>query len=1065
MGIQRNITKSKQPILDTILKRPRLFDALDNACSTPLTWINAPAGSGKSTLVSNYLETRSLASLWYNCSEEDNDLVTFFHYLGSFHKQLYPLQKGKLPRLQSRQQLTVTTFGEAFFHKLFSSLPTPSILVFDDFHCIDTNSQLHIILRNTLTYLPNGLSIFIISRNLLPSAYARLRVDHKISEVPSNEVMFTPQETEDFVRLMVPNSQLEKDQLEIWYNKTQGWVTGLILLLEQSRNDHSFYIVGDEVIQEHIFDYFAGEYFDDLKQTTKEFLVVTNLLTSFSSNQAQALTDNTMARQILHDMVSCQFITFRRDNFQTIYQFHPLLHEFLLFHLNEIYSDSDTLFLKNKAADLLADSGQLSDAATLYQQTNNHYALSQLLLKHAGKAIKQGDLKLLQSWVSSLPKQIIAQEPWLAYWLGKLKIQFNPVAAKPYFEMAINKFIQANEVRGAYLSWAGIANSYTLTLHTYKGARQWMDLLYDLRQRWSEFPDMETRIQVTFSALNLLTHISIDYEEQKEWVEQAEKLDSFIPGEKLHLATSQGLIIYNDVAGKIRKLASENYKIVTSQDAPDIERIIACAGITSSACITQLSDSIDALAILEKGLKIAEQSGIHIIDSLLLIQGIQLLLQINEIEKAKKQLHKLQQISGTEHCITKAYYYVMASHIEAEQGNHSTALAYLTDSLEIVEEHAAETVHELFFRAVLALQLNNAKNYDEAAQNIAKAEQLSLQLKSKVGDFMITCFKAHTALSQNDYSEAAKLLRHGFLRGRRSEITGFAHWRPSVMAELFQFALEQGIEIDYVIKLIHLSKIVPIKPPLHIPNWPWAVKIVTLGGFQLYIQGELLTFKRKTPQKPLELLKAIVALGCKDISIESLVDRLWSDSEGDAAKSVFDSTLQRLRKLLNDDKALILHDAHVSLNPLYCWIDTQVLDQVINEAHDEKKPDKLEQAVRRILELYQGAFLMGETHPWAIQRRQQLQTKVVRSLDAICKKMSVHGPCEHLDEIFERILEIAPYSEVFYQRLMQFYIGQGRMADSVVIYRRCEEVLEREFGVCPSRTTQQLHAQVLGNMH
>jgi len=214
MGIQRNITKVKQPIL----KRPRLFDVLDNACLTPLTWINAPAGSGKSTLVSNYLETRNLANLWYNCSEEDNDLVTFFHYLGSFHNQRYPLQKGKLPRLQSKQQLTVTTFGDVFFHKLFSTLPTPSILVFDDFHCIDTNSQLHIILRNTLAYLPNGLSIFIISRNLPPTTYARLRVDHIIAEVASKEIMFTRQETEDFVRLMIPNSQLEKDQLEIGCN-------------------------------------------------------------------------------------------------------------------------------------------------------------------------------------------------------------------------------------------------------------------------------------------------------------------------------------------------------------------------------------------------------------------------------------------------------------------------------------------------------------------------------------------------------------------------------------------------------------------------------------------------------------------------------------------------------------------------------------------------------------------------------------------------------------------------------------------------------------------------------
>ena len=1050
---------------DNILKRPRLFDILDNSLSSPLIWINAPAGSGKSTLVDNYLETRKLACLWYSCTEEDNNLTSFFHYLGSLHKKTYPIQKGKLPRLQAKQKASVTTFGKVFFKKLFSAFLPPSILVFDDFHRIDVNSKLHAILCNALAYLPNDLNIIIISRDLPSSIYTRLHAAHKISEISAQELMFTHQETEGLVQLIAPHKTTEKQLIKIWQNKTQGWVTGLMLLLESLRSDCSLRLVADEVVQEYIFDYFSGEYFDALEQTTKEFLVVTNLLPSFSRSQSQALTGYPKARQVLHDMVSRQFITFQRDNFQLIYHFHPLLRDFLQFHLNEFYTDTEILFFKNKAAGLLEKSGQLSNSATLYQQANNHDALSQLLLKYASIAYQQGNVKCLQHWISSLPTQTIEQEPWLAYWFGMATIQLDPIMAKIYFKKAVDKFIQVGDAKGAYRGWAGVANSYVLALHSFKGARQWMGLLDELIRRWPDFPDMETQGLVTFSALDLLVHISADYKEIKKWAVSVEKLSSIMPIENLSITTNQGLVVHNNISGhigKIRKLAAENHTIFTNQQASLIEKIAASVGVISSASLTQLSDNIDVLAVADKGLNIAVQNDCRMMDSLLLIQSIQFLLQANEIEKAKKYLRKLQKSSGIIRLITRVYYNMMASHIEAEQGNHSTALVYLTEALEIVKEHAPKSIHELFCRAVLALQLSELKKYDKAAKQIAKAEQLSLGLKSKVGNFMIACFKARAALLQKDNETAVTLLKHGLRLARRREITGFGHWRPYMMTDLLQFALEQGIEVEYVVKLIRLSNITPKTAPLHIPYWPWAVKVVTLGSFKVYIQGELLTFKRKAPQKPLELLKAIVALGGKDIPIESLMDRVWPDSEGDAAKSVFDSTLQRLRRLLKNDKALSLHETHISLNPLYCWTDTQALEQVIEEFYSENCPDKLEQAVKKILELYQGEFLKGEQYPWILQHRQQLQIKVVRSLETICKKISGNETCKYLDEILERILEISPYSEVFYQRLMQFYIEQGRMSDSVLVYRRCEEVFERKFGFCPSLVSRKLYLQALG---
>jgi tetratricopeptide (TPR) repeat protein len=109
-------------------------------------------------------------------------------------------------------------------------------------------------------------------------------------------------------------------------------------------------------------------------------------------------------------------------------------------------------------------------------------------------------------------------------------------------------------------------------------------------------------------------------------------------------------------------------------------------------------------------------------------------------------------------------------------------------------------------------------------------------------------------------------------------------------------ALREGVEADYVrdtIRRLH------IKPPAEAPEaWPWPVKIFTLGRFEVWYNDQKLEFTGKAPRRVLAVLKGIVAGGGDPISIAHLMDALWPDEEGDAARKAFDVTLVRLRRLL-----------------------------------------------------------------------------------------------------------------------------------------------------------------------
>lgn len=94
------------------------------------------------------------------------------------------------------------------------------------------------------------------------------------------------------------------------------------------------------------------------------------------------------------------------------------------------------------------------------------------------------------------------------------------------------------------------------------------------------------------------------------------------------------------------------------------------------------------------------------------------------------------------------------------------------------------------------------------------------------------------------------------------------------MERLCANALDAGIEVEYVQDLIRKRNLIPEKPPLHLENWPWPLKIYTLGRFELLKDGKLIRFSRKVQQKPLALLKALIAFGGKEVRADQIEDTL-----------------------------------------------------------------------------------------------------------------------------------------------------------------------------------------------
>lgn len=243
------------------------------------------------------------------------------------------------------------------------------------------------------------------------------------------------------------------------------------------------------------------------------------------------------------------------------------------------------------------------------------------------------------------------------------------------------------------------------------------------------------------------------------------------------------------------------------------------------------------------------------------------------------------------------------------------------------------------------------------------------------------------------------------------------------------------------------------------------VRIYTLGRFSLLLQGQPAVFGRKTPHRPLELLKAIIAAGGRDISLSMLTTVLWPDSDGDDAKRAFDTTLFRLRKILGDERVIVLREGKVSLDSRYCWTDVWAFERLAGRLNRIRNLDTtgkdalaLEQLGTQLLALYQDHFLAHEDMtPWSVSLRERLRSKFIHTLLETGHYWEIHGFWEKAIACYMKGLEVDDLIESFYQRLMVCQLELQRYSEGMATYRRCCRVLSISLGLRPEVETETIH--------
>jgi len=243
------------------------------------------------------------------------------------------------------------------------------------------------------------------------------------------------------------------------------------------------------------------------------------------------------------------------------------------------------------------------------------------------------------------------------------------------------------------------------------------------------------------------------------------------------------------------------------------------------------------------------------------------------------------------------------------------------------------------------------------------------------------------------------------------------------------------------------------------------IRIFTLGHFALFRGDEDLLSDRNPTEKPLELLKALIAQGGKNVGVIRLCDALWPDVDGDIAHSSFSVTLHRLRKILGKD-ALTLEGNRLSLNPNYCWVDAWYCEFLLKELDYQFTWNIVDTAyvqllVNDLIEVYSGNFLGSEDErTWDIVFRDKLHTKFQRVIQNVCRHFESLGHCDKAINLYLKALEIDPGAENLYYKLIQCYLGKNRITEAARAYSRCEKVVRATLNIDLSQNMKKLRGAI-----
>ena len=416
MDVSLLATKFYFPISKhTLVSRPRLVDHLKQGIRGPLTLISGSAGSGKTSLLSEWhahVGAKSPA-VWLSLDENDNDIQIFLVYLATALDGVKQgLKQEILNILDSSPSSDFMAAVKAMIN-LLSSVRGDFVLVLDDYHVI-TDPDIHAAIAFLIENAPQELHLVLLTRIDPPLPLARLRSRGQLVELRDHELRFTLEETATFLT-QVMGLSVRPDDVAALKTRTEGWAAGLQMaaLSMQGRHDVANFISAFTGSHRFVMDYLADEVLNRQAEDVRSFLLKTSILERLCADLCNTLTERTDSQHILEQLETANLFTIPLDDERIWYRYHHLFADLLRHHLKQTLPGGEDE-LHRQASQWYEDHQYIESALNQAAVIADQGLVESILYRNALSLIDHGYTRLVNQWLAFLPQKVVESNPVLA---------------------------------------------------------------------------------------------------------------------------------------------------------------------------------------------------------------------------------------------------------------------------------------------------------------------------------------------------------------------------------------------------------------------------------------------------------------------------------------------------------------------------------------------------------------------------------------------------------------------------------------------------------------------------
>jgi ATP/maltotriose-dependent transcriptional regulator MalT/DNA-binding SARP family transcriptional activator len=1070
-----------------LLSRPRLTDRLLANLSYPLTLVTANAGSGKTTLVADFLRTHKRQFVWYQLDHTDADPSVFLGYLGFGIKQLVPgfgeamfsyLQEATGELAQHPERAV-----DVFLNEVLERVEQQLILVLDDYHHLGPDTAVHAVLDRLLAYLPDVLHVIIISREMPPLALGRLRTHSPLSNIDRSDLLFTDEETQELFR-KVFDLELTAEQLAEYRERTHGWITALQLVRQVAHRNIISNRDGQagapdlvEVLRQSerdIFDYFAEEVFADEEADVQKLLLKVSLLDRIELDACASLYQGLNCARVLPNLVRRNvFISVASDRRGEEYRLHPLFQNFLRRRLRSDIGRTGVAAEHQRCATYFMERQSWEQAVRHLLAAEDFDGAGRLIAERGSDWISSGALESLASLADSLPQPAIEAHPRaLAHRAEVARLQGDYEVAQSLLRRAVSLLHERDDAEGeadALHSLATLARrqgDYELAFANLDQAIVLSDPDSAVRTKcgntrglclvalgeWTAAElEFRSALQSAESAndehfIRLITHnlglpamTRGDFGEALRWLSRMLRKGrdgAPMPQEAVAHLNMARCYIYR---GEFE--ASEQH-LDNALERCQLFNLVAARAETFETygnLYRERGNIERAIEYYERAARAYDVAGINLNRTELWEEQALLNLQIGDLGAAQVQIDRLisaRPIEKDERGFFTAS--LTRGRLMTARGEYESARADLLKALEYFHGHGLYYYEAQASAAIALCDLYLGKEPDmfdrlKRTIDLAVRYDYDFWLKRQITN--------HPQLFSGE--EALELLPTDL---REQVASAPSQSTTATSVHVSEIALPTKVVTDLTVNMLGPVEILrdPTRP-LAADAWP--------------------------TRRARDILCFIVSRRHRRASKDAIIDTFWGETDFEAVEKNFHPTVSHIRKALNSKQPLkqnflLYRDGDYQLNSEFSYcIDTEEFDRLLTEGENARRARQFEECIQaydRALALYRGEFMQGSYEPWVEEQRTYYREQYLRLLEALAGVAQTATDWAKAMHLAQLILREDQFREDIHCMVMKAQAAMGNRGAVKEHYEGLKRLLESELGVEPSLETKKLYRELIG---